>query len=79
MCCVQLLCSALCVKHYSCFDDVDVLLILILFKIYKKNIQSVPKKMSFLGKIATTTFKLIQNAKAGGVLENSGYLLQNGH
>ena len=43
------------------------------------HIQSVPKKMSFLGKIATTTFKLIQNAKAGGVLENSGYLLPDGH
>ena len=42
-------------------------------------IQRVPKKMSFLGKIATTTFKLIQNAKAGGVLENSGYLLPDGH
>ena len=35
--------------------------------------------MSFLGKIAITTLKLIQNAKVGGVLENSGYLLQNGH
>ena len=42
-------------------------------------IQSVPKKMSFLGKIAITTFKLIQNAKSGGVLENSGYLLPDGH
>ena len=28
---------------------------------------------------AITTFKLIQNAKAGGVLENSGYLLPDGH
>ena len=45
---------------------------------YRK-IQSVPKKMSFLGKIAITTFKLIQNAKAGGVLENSEYLLPDGH
>ena len=36
------------------------------------------KKMSFLGKIAITTFKLIQNAKAGGVLENSEYLLPDG-
>merc|ERR1712218_51807 len=35
------------------------------------------KKMSFLGKIAITTLKLIQNAKVGGVLENSGYLLPN--
>ena len=36
--------------------------------------------MSFSGKTAiTTTFKLIQIAKVGGVLENSGYLLQNGH
>ena len=43
------------------------------------NIQGVPKKMSFLVKIAITTFKLIQNAKAGGVLENSGYLLPDGH
>ena len=42
-------------------------------------IQGVPKKMSFSGKTAITTFKLIQNAKVGGVLENSGYLLPNGH
>ena len=35
-------------------------------------IQGVPKKMSFSGKTAITTFKLIQTAK---VLENSGYLL----
>ena len=35
--------------------------------------------MSFCGKMAITTFKLIQYAKVGGVLENSGYLLQNGH
>ena len=43
------------------------------------HIQSVPKKMSFLGKIAITTLKLIQNANVGGVLENSGYLLPYGH
>ena len=43
------------------------------------HVQSVSKKMSFSGKTPTTTFKLIQNAKVGGVLENSGYLLQNGH
>ena len=42
-------------------------------------VQSVPKKMVFSGKTAITTFKLIQNAKAGGVLENSGYLLPDGH
>ena len=42
-------------------------------------LQSVPKKMSFLGKTAITTFKLIQNAKGGGVLENSWYLLPDGH
>ena len=42
-------------------------------------LHGVPKKMSFLGKIAITTFKLIKNAKAGGVLENSGYLLPDGH
>ena len=42
-------------------------------------VQSVSKKMSFLGKIAISTFKLIQNAKVGGVLENSGYLLPDGH
>ena len=42
-------------------------------------LQSVSKKMSFSGKTAITTFKLIQNAKVGGVLENSGYLLQHGH
>ena len=44
-----------------------------------KCIQGVPKKMSFLGKTAITTFKIIQNAKAGGVLENSGYLLPDEH
>ena len=43
------------------------------------NIQGVPKKMSFLGKTAITTFKILQNAKAGGVLENSGYLLPDEH
>ena len=45
----------------------------------KLYLQSVPKKMSFCGKTAITTFKLIQNAKSGGVLENSGYLLHYGH
>ena len=35
--------------------------------------------MVFCGKTAITTFKLIQNAKSGGVLENSGYLLHYGH
>ena len=35
--------------------------------------------MSFLGKIAITTLKLIQNAKVGGVLENSWYMLPDGH
>ena len=44
-----------------------------------KNVQRVPKKMSFSGKTVITTFKLIKNAKVGGVLENSGYLLQHGH
>ena len=38
-----------------------------------------PKKMSFSGKTAITAFKLIQNAKVGGVLENSGYMLHHGH
>ena len=42
-------------------------------------LQGVPKKMLFSGKTAITTFKLIQNAKVGGVLENSGYLLSDGH
>ena len=42
-------------------------------------LQGVSKKMVFCGKTAITTFKLIQNAKAGGVLENSGYLLPDGH
>ena len=31
------------------------------------DIQGVPKKMSFLRKIAITTLKLIQNAKVGSV------------
>ena len=43
------------------------------------DLQGVPKKMSFSGKTAITTFKLIQDANVGGVLENSGYLLQHGH
>ena len=43
------------------------------------DIQGVPKKMLFSGKTAITTFKLIQNAKDGGVLENLGYLLPHGH
>ena len=42
-------------------------------------IHGVPKKMSFLGKTAITTFKIIQNAKVWGVLENSGYLLPDEH
>ena len=42
-------------------------------------LQCVSKKMSFCGKTAITTFILIQNAKVGGVLENSGYLLRYGH
>ena len=42
-------------------------------------IQGVPKKMLFLGKTAITTFKIIQNAKVWGVLENSGYLLLDEH
>ena len=37
------------------------------------------KKCPFVEKTVITTTKLIQNAKVGGVLENSGYLLQNGH
>ena len=49
------------------------------FYYQRDKLQHVPKKMSFSGKTAITTFKLIQNAKFGGVLENSGYLLQNGH
>ena len=43
------------------------------------DLQSVSKKMVFSGKTDITTFKLIQNAKVGGVLENSGYLLLDGH
>ena len=39
----------------------------------------VSKKMVFCGKTAITSFKIIQNAKSGGVLENSGYLLRYGH
>ena len=44
-----------------------------------KDVQGVPKKMSFSGKTAITTFKLIQNANVGGVLESSGNLLHYGH
>ena len=43
------------------------------------HIQGVSKKMVFCGKIAITTLKLIQNAIVGGALENSGYLLPDGH
>ena len=42
-------------------------------------VQGVSKKMSFSGKTAITTFKLIQNANVGGVLESSGNLLHYGH
>ena len=42
-------------------------------------IQGVSKKMSFSGKTAITTFKLIKNANVGGVLESSGNLLHYGH
>ena len=45
----------------------------------KLNIQGVPKKRSFSGKTAITTFKLIQNANVGGVLENSENLQQDRH
>ena len=63
-------------------NRIDVALfirIIIMHYANDKYVQSVPKKMSFSGKTAITTFKLIQNAKVGGVLENSGYLLQHGH
>ena len=46
---------------------------------FSDEVQGVSKKMSFLGKIAITTLKLIQNANVGGVSENSGYLLPDGH
>ena len=52
------------------------------FQLYKERLilhTECPKKMVFSGKTAITTYKLIQNAKAGGVLENSGYLLHYGH
>ena len=48
-------------------------------KIFSKTYTGCLKKMSFSGKTAIITFKLIQNAKVGGVLENSGYLLHHGH
>ena len=35
--------------------------------------------MLFSGKMALTSFKLIRKEHVGGVLENSGYLLQDGH
>ena len=35
--------------------------------------------MSFLGKTAIIIFKIIQNVNVGVVLENSGYLLPDGH
>ena len=57
----------------------DPLIVMIGMFLMSQKLQSVSKKMSFSGKTAITTFKLIQNAKVGGVLENSGYLLQNGH
>ena len=44
-----------------------------------KYLQGVSKKMSFLGKIAINTLKLIKNANDRGVLENSGNLLPHGH
>ena len=38
---------------------------------YKPLHTGCPKKMSFSGKTAITTFKLVQNAKVGGVSESS--------
>ena len=43
------------------------------------HIQGVSKKMVFSGKMAISTFKLIQIANVGGVLENSGNLLHYGY
>ena len=42
-------------------------------------IQGVPKKCPFMEKTALTSFKINQNAKVRGVLENSGYLQHHGH
>ena len=58
-------------RHQQCTTVVNINIIY--------NIYRVSQKMSFCGKMAITTFKLIQNAKTRGVLENSGYLLQDGH
>ena len=60
-------------KQVPVMDIIIYIIIIIII------VQGVPKKMSFLGKIAITTLKLIQNANVGGVLENSGYLLPDGH
>ena len=43
------------------------------YRYFLIHIQSVSKKLVFSGKTAITAFKLIQNVKSGGVLENSGY------
>ena len=37
------------------------------------------EKRGIKRKMALTSFKLIRKGHVGGVLENSGYLLQNGH
>ena len=66
-------------KTYSLSDKARDLRRKILCNLKMIIIQGVPKKMSFLRKTAITIFKLIQNAKLGGVLENSGYLLPDGH
>ena len=68
--CIEL-CSVLCILIVECLLACYVKLGEYIWCI----IQGVPKKMSFLGKTAITTFKIIQNAKVWGVLENSGYLL----
>ena len=59
---------------WSCLLAPFPCLLLKVLRIYR-----VSKKMSFLGKGAITIFKIIQNVKVGGLLENSGYLLLDGH
>ena len=61
------------IKHKKIYE------IFWIFDMEVPGIQGVSKKMSFSGKTAITTFKLIQNAKVGSVLENLEYLLQCGH
>ena len=64
---------------YKDYGYLKLIFIILCGLVLFEELQGVSKKMVFSGKTAIITFKIIQNAKVGGVLENSGYLLPDGH